>query len=262
MTVLRVNLNVHRIGEAVARMVADRNLEDSAARVDIAAKDSQARTTPGDLQLFGRCCRSGYGLDGLDHSRNPYLSMFLKLLKKRLGRSLDPLRRFSEIRVNIDVRDRDRQAFPSTGTNPLEVKPGLRSRKADLFGVFLRKSRQSNRLKNKAGVRRVLQDLFDVRQRLVQCTGPGSRRLNQGSGSAAALDKSFRLKHPQGFADRESTDSVPIAKNCFGRKLPIPGKFAAEYFFTKNLGEFQISWLLLGFSRSFGQQLSKLSLST
>ena len=260
MTVLGVDFDMHGISKAVAGMVADRNLEDSPARVDITAKDSQARATPGDLQLLGRDCRSGDSLNVLDHPRNLYASIFLDLLEQRLGCRPDLLGRFSQIRVNVGVGHRNRQAFSFGGTNPLEMKPHLRRRKANLLGVFLRQSRQSRCLKENVRVRCVLKDLFDVRQGLVQRTGARSSGLNQRSGSAPPFDKSFRLKHPQRFANRESTDSVPFAKNGFSRELPVAREFAAEYFFPKNLREFQISWLLLGISRNLSQQLSKLSL--
>lgn len=259
---LGVDLDVHGISEAVTGMVTDRNLEDPPARVNIAPKDTQARAAPGNLELFGHCCRSGYGLDVLEHSRDRYAGMLLKLLEKRLGRWLDLLGRLSQIRVNVGVRDRNRQAISDRGTYPLEVKPGLRASKANLFCVFLRQLQQSGRLKENVRVRGVLKDLFHVRQRLMQCTSPGSRRLNQRSGSTATLNESFRLKHPQRFPHGESTDSVACAKNRFGRKLAIPCEFAAEYFFAKDLGEFLVSRLLVGITRSFRQQLRKLSLDT
>ena len=260
MLFLAFDLDVHRIGKPVAGMVAGRNLEHSAAGVDIAAKNPEAWTAPADLQLLADGCGSGNGLNVLNDARHSYASMLLELLEERLVGLFDLLCRFRQVGVNINVRNGYRQALPCRSPNPGEVKPWFRRGKPNLFCVFLRESNQSSRFEDKASVRRVLKDLFHVREWLVQCASTGSCRLNQRSGSTAPFYQSFRLKHSQCFSHGESTDTVPFAKNGFGRKLAVSGEFAAEYFFPKDLGELKVPGLLVGNSRSLGQQLNKLSL--
>jgi hypothetical protein len=99
---------MHRIGEPVARMVADRDFEHAPRCIDVAAHDSKAGASARDRELLRDVRARRDRLNVLSHSRNRNARKLLQLLEDGALRGFDLLRRFGKVAVDIGVGDRDR----------------------------------------------------------------------------------------------------------------------------------------------------------
>ena len=77
-----VDVNVHRIGEAVARMEADRDFKDPALGIDIAAQDPQHRTAALEIERLGNIGAGGNSLDILRDLADADPGQLLDLLNR------------------------------------------------------------------------------------------------------------------------------------------------------------------------------------
>jgi len=240
---LPLHLDMHRIGEAIARVVADGDLNDATVSINVAAQYSKAGASAGDPQSRSHLGSRGHRLNILRHPRNLDARKPLKLPEKRWFSEVDRARRFGKVRVNIGLCQSNRALGVAARTNAAKLRPFPAAGCTNLLSQIARQSNANAALKDDMGVAGILQNLVNVRQRLVQRTAARRRRLDDRARTALTLDHAFRLERAQRLAHRKSADAILATQHDFGRELFGLWKFIPQNARPQIIRQFDIPGL-------------------
>ena len=240
---------MHRIGKAVAGMVARRNFEDAPVTVEVAAQDAKTGAAARHAERSGDIGTGRNRLNILRHARHLDTGKLFDLTEYRLARiGADVINDSGNLVMQIGIGQRDGIAPVCRSPQAPKAQPAPARDHAQLFGDRTRQATVGQSLEGKAAVAGILQDFGDVRQWLVQRPAPRRCGLNDGARPALALDQPLRAECPQRFAHRKARHAEARAQRVFGRKAI--GKRATRDFAAQLVGKFEVAGLAL---RSVGQ---------
>ena len=235
-------IDVHRISEAVARMVAGGNLQNAVGRVMIAAQDAEARRPLGDIQRLGNIGGRRDGLDVLRHLNEVDFCQPLDLLENRVFGRVDPVDNRFQAFMHIGHGQRQRRGGIGASAQALKPRPATARDQAQLLCDGARKWTIAETLETRPGIARILQDFGDIGQRLVQRATARRRWLDHRARPAPPRNQAFGLQRAQGFTHRETRYGVALAKVAFGREC-IAVVATAQHLFAQFVSQFLVSRL-------------------
>mgnify|MGYP001791946890 CR=1 FL=1 len=234
-------VDMHRIGEAIAGVVADRDFEHTAFGVEVTPDDAQHRRGFVDLQLGGESGVGGDRLDVLRDFADFDARQRLDLPEQGARAQIKLVDRVFQGFVKIGVSHRQRQSLACVPTHPAKARPIAFNARGDLLGNLAWQGRDVLLGVGDFASARVLQKLTDIRKRLVQRTATRSGRLHRGARSSAPLNQAFDFKFAQRLAHRETAHVVLCAQDGFGRERFAAGVFAFQNRFAKLGGQLQVT---------------------
>ena len=239
---LALDFDVHAVGEAVAGMMARRDFENSAISIEIASEDPKTGTAPTDLQPGSDLAARRDRLNVLSDAGDPHSRELFELPEDGVASRINPVRGGREIGVNVSVGDGDRRRSIGTRSNAAKARPASRSGTRNLFSQLLWQADRSLAVKGEARVASILQDLANIRKRLVKSAPARGRRLNDRARPATARDQTFRLENSKRLADGEPAYRIFGAQHAFRRKS-LDLELAAENLLAKVIRELKVARL-------------------
>ena len=239
---LAFDIDVHRIGEPVAGMMACRNFEDSIGCVMIAAQDTQGRRTLGYAKRFGNVRTGSNRLDILRHLDEIDFRQPLDLFENGVLDRANLSRNVRQAFVDIGNGMRQRLGRVRARAQALKARPAPACNQPQLFGNIARQRPFAQRIEHSPRVARILQDFRDVGKRLVQ--RPAARRcgLDARPRPAPPRDEALGLERTKRFTHCKTRHGVALAQVALGRK-DIGLIRSAEDFLAQFVGQFLVTRL-------------------
>ena len=239
-----VDVDVHRVGEPVAWVMAERDLEQMSVAIPIAAQDPQHRGAARNAERAGDVQPGTHRLDVLRDTSDADTGELLDLAEQRASAEVETGDRLCQRSVKEGVGRRDRQRIAFAGSDPSKEKPGATRVSIDLLGDAAWQVARAFRFIHHRAAAGVLQYLADIGEWLVQRTAARRSRLDDRPGPASASDQSLALQSAQCLAHREATNTVALTELAFGRERVASGEFSRENFAAQVTGELKIPWCL------------------
>ena len=239
---LSLDIDVHRIGEPVAGMMAGRDFEDSIGGVMIAAQDTQGRRAFRNAERLGDVSAGGNRLNVLRHLDEVDFGQPLDLLEDSIFGGADLRRDVRQAFVNIGNGMRQRFSRVGARAQPLKPAPAATGDKTQLLGNIARQWPFAQRIKHSAGIARILQDFGDVGQWLMQRPATRGCWLDARSRPAPPRNQAFGLQRTQRFTHCKTRDGVTLAQVAFGREY-IDLIRSAQDLLAQLVGQFLVTRL-------------------
>lgn len=167
---LAFGVDMHRIGEPVAGMMAGRDFGNSVFGIAIGPQDAQGWCAPRNVQRVSDFRARAHSLNVLRYLRHLDAGKLFKLAKDRhLGRA-DLGGRFGIVAMNKSIGNRDRLGIAEPGANALKLKPVAVSIAADMIGNPARQGRFTKWPEIILRIARILQQFANIGEWLVQGT--------------------------------------------------------------------------------------------
>lgn len=245
------HVDMHRVGEAVAGMVTDRNLEQLPLGIKVAAHDPQYGRATLDAQILGDFGRRGDRLDILRYLADADPGEPFDLTEQSAGRQVKSDNCLVETVVKVGFCHGDWQFIAFMQTQAAKAGPIAHALLADLLDHRRRQGTATDTRIIYPRVARILQDLANVGERLMQRAAARCRRLDRGSRAALAGDQPFVLKAPQSFAYGEAANPIALAQFAFGGELISHSELTRKDFSPKFARDLQVA-RSLALCRQFG----------
>ena len=242
MAELFVDLDMHRIGKAVAGVVARRDFKDAPIAIKVTAQDPEARRTPRNAQRRRDIGPRWIGLNILRHARHADSGELFKLLKYRPRIGINPVNDRREIMMQKSFGQRNRIAASRRFAKPAKPEPLPTRDEPQLFGIGFGQAAIGHARELIAAVTRILQQFADVRKWLMQRPAARRRRLNDRARPAFASNQPFTLKRAQSLSHREPRHAIFCTQNIFGRKIAV-GIGPLQDRRTQVISEFEVTRL-------------------
>jgi len=236
-----IHIDMHRIGETIAGVVTDRNLEDFTLGVEIAAQDPKHWRAFVNLQSLGHIGVRRDRLNVLRDFADFDARQRFDLTEQSSGAKVQLINGVPQAFVKVRVGHRQRQGLARMVPDSLKTRPIALGRRSDLFGKLSGKRGGFLQSVGHLAPARVLQQLADIGERLVQSAAARRRGLHRGARSATPFDQTFDLQSAQGLANGEAADIVFGAQGGFGwKRLPI-GERARQDGIAQFSGQLQVA---------------------
>ena len=131
---LDIHVDMHRIGEAIAGVVADRDFEHAAFGVEVAADDAQHRRGLVNLQFGGQSGVGGDRLNVLCDFADFDARQRLDLTEQGARAQIKLFDRVFQGFVKIGVGHRQRQSLACVPAHPAKARPIAFDARRDLLG--------------------------------------------------------------------------------------------------------------------------------
>ena len=237
-----INLDMHRIGKAVAGVVADRNLQNATVGVAIAADDAQAGCALRHAQSLCNLVGRRYCLNVLSHLNKGHASEPLKLPEDGFVIGANLRRRLAQAFMDIGIEHSNGSAIVDARAQTFKVGPSSTGHQTQVFRHALGQGDLPLVDKTCRSVAGVLKNFRNVGERLMQRAAARRRGLDHGAGTGTPRNQAFGLKRAQSLPHSEPADIEPLAQFRFGGKAAFR-KGAGENFGPQGFGQFLISRL-------------------
>jgi hypothetical protein len=237
---LEIDLDMHRIGEAVSGMVTGRNFEDAVCTVHIAAQDAQTGRPLRHAQRSSNIGGRGHSLNILRDLDELDFGKPLNLAKDCIFAGINLVRDAAHCFMNKSFGVGERLARITARAQPSKPGPSAASDQANLFSDGAGQGSLTKCFETRPCVSRILKDFGHVGERLVQGAAPGSSRLDNSAGPSLARNQTLGLKRTQRLSHGKAAHTVSRAQYAFGGKnVSLIGP--AQNFFAQVVGQFLVT---------------------